>query len=338
MLGNSIFFNRTIRNITTAFGSLFSNIVIARYNYNTNPWTEQERFLVKVLFGQKEKYIQILTNDPTNTEKIQIALPIIAFNFLGLKYDATRKGQTTLQNYNVNSSGNLVSQYAPVPYNFHYQAYVYVRNIIDGEQIIEQILPFFTPDYTVTINMVPSMGITQSIPFLLNSATYELLNEGTSQTDTRYILWTLDFTAMGYLYGPTTTAANGGYIREAIISIYNWEDLDGTNVILLLNPSSVNGTFLDNEIIYQGATQMTSNASAVVTNWSNGTSQLTISNAEGMFYTGTKVFGATSGAFGTILNYNIIPQLLETIDVTPKPLNANVSNVDGYNVVVTDYY
>ena len=171
MLGNSIYYNRVIRNITTGFGSIFSNIVLARYNYQTNPWIEQERFLLKFVFGQKEKFIQALEGDPTNSKKVQITLPIAAFNFLGLQYDKNRKNQTTLQNFNLNNSGNLLTQYNPVPYNFHYQVYIYVRNIVDGEQILEQILPFFTPDYTLNLNLIPSMNISQAIPVVLNSCT-----------------------------------------------------------------------------------------------------------------------------------------------------------------------
>lgn len=335
MLGNSIFFNRTIRTITTAFGSLFANIVIARYNYSTNPWTEQERFLVKLLFGQKEKYIQVLTNDPTNSEKVQIALPIIAYNFLGLAYDSTRKGQTTLQNQNVNSSGQMVSQFAPVPYNFHYQVYVYVRNIIDGDQIIEQILPFFTPEYSLNINLVPAMNITQAVPFLLNSATYELLNEGENKSDTRYILWTLDFTAQAYLYGPVSS---GSVIKEAMIGLSNWTDTDGSSLILLLNPNSGNGTFLPGETLYQGSSQVAANASAEVVSYSSGMNQITIAAAQGMFHTGTLVFGGTSGAYATVLNYNIIPQVEALIEVSVNPLTANASQPYTTNTHIIEFY
>lgn len=335
MLGHSIFFNRTMRTITTAFGSLFASIVVARYNYNTTPWTEQERFLLKLMYGQKEKFVQALQGDPTNSEKTQVSLPLMAYNFLGLEYDPKRKQQTTIQNYNVNPSGQLISQYVPVPYNFHYQVYIYVRNIIEGEQILEQILPFFTPGYTLTVNMVPAMGITQAIPVNLNSITYENDSEGVRTTDTRYILWTLDFTVMGSLYGPISTG--GGLIKEAITNIYNWSKTDGKSLVLLMNPNSGNGNFIPGEIIFQGQTPQSSNASAIVQDWSNTTNRLLITDAQGLFYTNNLLQGSQSGSTRTIQNYEIIPQIVETIDITPIPPTANIGTPYTYDIDKTFY-
>lgn len=336
MLGNSIYFWRIIRNITTGFASIFSNIAVVRYNYTTNPWTEQQRFLLKLMFGQKEKFIQALQGDPTNSKKVQITLPILAYNFLGLEYDKNRKGQTTLQNYNVTNQGNMISQYAPIPYNFHYQIYIYVREIIDGEQILEQILPFFTPDYSLTINLVPSMNISQAIPVILNSATYELLNEGDNQTSTRYILWTLDFTIMGWLYGPTSS---GSVIKEVIANIYNWPEAESDkSIILVLNHNSGNGTYIPGEIVFQGLSIENSNATAIVQDWSNTTNRLLITDAQGMFYTNNILNGSISGANLTIQNYEIVPTLISTITVTPIPPTANIGQPFTYDINIKEVY
>lgn len=325
MLGNSIYFWKIIRNITTGFGSIFSNIVIARYNYSTTPWTEQQRLLVKLEEGEKEKYIQALQGDPTNSKKVQITLPIMAYCFLGMEYDKTRKLQTTQQNFNVTSQNTLLTQYSPVPYNFHFQIYIYVRTKIDGEQILEQILPFFTPDYTLNINLIPSMNITQKVPVVLNSITYENKNEGGRETEIRYILWTLDFTVMGQLYGPTNAQ---GLITEAIINLYDWKDTDGTDLVLLLNidiPAS-QGTYLPGEIVFQGKDLPSANATAYVNYWDSTIGRLSINNAKGMFYTNNLLQGVQSGASYNIINYEIIPSIIETITVTANTYNYDILN------------
>ena len=313
MLGNSIYYNRTIRKLTVGFGSIFSNIVVARWNYNTTPWTEQQRFILKVEEGEKEKYIQALEGDPTNSKKVQLTLPILSFSFLGMEYDKNRKGQTTLQNFNINNQGLLVSQYSPVPYNFHYQACIYVRTKTDGEQILEQILPFFTPDYTLNISLIPYMDITQAVPVKLNSTTYEMKNEGGRESDTRYILWTLDFTVMGWLYGPAST---GSIITEAIVDIYDWEETDGKTLALIVDNMIPSGTYLPGEIVFQGTNLQTANATAYVSSWEQQLGKVCINNAQGLFYTNNPLQGSTSGAIYNIINYEIIPSILETIEVT----------------------
>jgi len=96
--------------------------------------------------------------------------------------------------------------------------YLYVRNIEDGTQIIEHILPYFTPDYTIKINLIPEMGMIKEVPIILNSTEYEINYEGNRESDTRMIIWTLNFTAKAFLYRDTSTA---GLIKHTTTNIYN---------------------------------------------------------------------------------------------------------------------
>src|ERR1700722_7993729 len=124
----SIFYNRTFRKIATAFGSLFTNTTLVRFN---NDGTENERFIVPFAWGQKEKFQQSLQGDPQHDKKIQITLPTMAYNFMKMRYDPDRKQQSTIQNINQTPSKNILTQYMGVPYNFDFEVYVYTRTIED---------------------------------------------------------------------------------------------------------------------------------------------------------------------------------------------------------------
>lgn len=326
----SIFYNRSVRRIFTAFASLFTNLTLVRYN---NDGSEQERFIVPFAFGQKEKYIQALQGDPQNDKKVQITLPQMAYTFVDLNYDSSRKLQTTLLNINQTPDHTVNSQYVPVPYNFDIEVYLYVRTFEDGFQIIEQILPFFTPDYTLRVNMIPSMDITQSIPIRLTGVNSTITNyEGEREGETRFIQFTLSFTIMGWLYGPVNPGGSGGHIiREAIVNIWNWKNTDGRYLHLVMQPGGT-GNYVHNEIVFQNSSTEHSNASAVVLDWSNTTNRIYVDNVDGTFTTNQTLHGAQSGAAWNLINYEITPQKIETITVTPIPPDVNVGDPFIYNV------
>ena len=205
-------YNRVIRNITTGFSDLFSNITLVRYNPDD---TEQERFVVPIAHAAKELYVMRLQGDPDADKKIQMTLPRMSFEMTGISYDHTRKQNTNIKNFH--QIGDTVnSQYNPVPYDIDYSLYIYVRNIEDGTQLIEHILPFFTPDYTIKIDLIPKMGITKEIPIILNDTSYDITYEGDSGSDTRMVIWTLNFKAKAFLYRDVSVS---GLITHTITNI-----------------------------------------------------------------------------------------------------------------------
>ena len=205
-------YNHIIRKLTIGFGDLFSKITLVRYNPDL---TEAERFIVPIAYAPKELYVARLEGDANLDKKVQMTLPRMSFEMNGLTYDATRKQNTNVKNF-ANTTAGVLAQYNPVPYNFDFNLYVYVRNIEDGTQIIEHILPFFTPDYTIKINLIPEMGIVKEIPVVLNSSSYDITYEGPRDSDTRTIIWTLNFTVKGFIFGASSSA---GLIKESIASI-----------------------------------------------------------------------------------------------------------------------
>ena len=218
-------YSKIIRKITTGFSELFSNITLVRYNPDD---TEQERFIVPIAHATKELYVMRLEADPDLDKIVQMTLPRLSFEMNGLTYDATRKQNTNIKNFAETPNG-AISQYMQVPYNLDFSLYLYVRNIEDGTQIIEHILPYFTPDYTIKINLIPEMGMIKEIPIILNSTEYEINYEGDRNSDTRMIIWTLNFTAKAFLYRDTS---NVGLIKHTTANIHN---IDNEKLMVRIN-------------------------------------------------------------------------------------------------------
>lgn len=198
MLNNPHYYNRTIRKVVVAFGTMFNDIDIVRFKKDGTP---QMKMKIPLVYGAKEKYLTHLISNPTLTKSINTFVPRISFNLDSIAYDISRKQQTTLQNLSYTTAGGTKSQYVPIPYNFDFSLSIYVRHTEDGTQILEQILPFFTPDFTVTVDFIDSMCQKYDMPIILNSVTNSTDYEGDMMT-TRLILWDLQFTAKGYIWPP----------------------------------------------------------------------------------------------------------------------------------------
>ncbi len=206
MLGQ-YFYNESLRKTIIAFGSLFNDIAITRKD---SSGTEVQTMKVPLAYGPKQKFITRLTQDPGATQAVALTLPRIGFEIQSFDYDPSRKLNRTIRlkkvaNTNDKKLKQMSTQYTPVPYNMNFELFVMAKNSDDGIQIIEQILPYFQPEYTVSIKEVPDMDIVRDVPFVLNSVGYEDTYEGDFQTR-RAIIYTLAFTAKSYVYGPVTTA------------------------------------------------------------------------------------------------------------------------------------
>jgi hypothetical protein len=221
MLGNAHFYNRTIRKVVVAFGTLFNDILLVRYDKNNNT---QMQMRVPLSYGPKEKYITHLSSNPSLNKSISVLVPRMSFNLDGLSYDVSRKQVTTLQSFNNTDTDGIKSQYVPIPYDFDFSFSIYVRNTEDGTQILEQILPFFTPDFTVTVDFVNQMDRKYDIPIILKSVSSSVDYEGDMLT-TRLIIWDLTFTAKGYIWPPV----KGGGVAGANNLIAMYSDVGGAN-------------------------------------------------------------------------------------------------------------
>jgi len=324
------FYNRSIRKTIVAFGNIFDNITLVRYNQDLS---EQERVIVPIAYASKERYVMRLEGDPDLDKKVQITLPRMSFEMNGISYDASRKQNTNIKNYGQNPTTGVISaQYNPVPYNFDFSLYVYVRNIEDGTQIIEHILPYFTPDYTIKVNMIPELGIVKELPIVLESTNYEVEYEGPRENDTRLIIWTLNFTVKGYIFGPT--APNSSIIKTSITNMFSGIDENST---VVFNMASGNGVYQRNEIVYQGYSINTSTASGKVVDWNTGNNELYLTGLQGNFVSTHPIIGATTNTSRLFNSYQVAPFELAKIVVTPNPPTANANSNYTYTTTITEY-
>ena len=206
MLGNRQFYHETIRNIIVGFGTLFNDIHVVRKN---NSGVVTQSMKVPLAYGPKQKWLARLDQDAGLDSKVAITLPRMGFEIQNLTYDPARKLNRVQKFKKVKSSASdsnkMDTQYMPVPYNLNIQLYAMAKNSDDALQMVEQILPYFQPDYTLTIKDMEAMGIARDIPIVLNSINYEDSYKG-DYAERRAIMYTLDFTTKFYLYGPVTSS------------------------------------------------------------------------------------------------------------------------------------
>lgn len=319
------YYAQSIRKLIVGFGDLFNNITIVRYNADG---TEQERFLVPIQYAPKEDYIQRIQADPDLEKKVRITLPRMSFENTGMSYDTSRKLNTNIQNFN-QSGSTLLSQYNPVPYDFDFSLYIYVRNITDATQIIEHILPFFTPDYTIKLNMVPEMGIIKEIPVVLKSVTSNIDYEGSRDRETRLIIWTLDFNVKGYIFGQIS---NSRPITSSITNIFT--DTAGTNIQFTLVAGGV-GKYKIGETVYQGYDIGTATATATVISHINNI--LTLNNISGNFNSSSPIIGLTTNANWHFSSYNLNQQKQVSSNTIPNPITANGTSPYIANTITIHY-
>ena len=203
MLG-STFYHQTIRKYVAVFGTLFNDINIERKN---SSGTVVERLKVPLAYGPKQKWLLAVQDTTADRKVIATRTPRMGFAMTGISYDTTRKLNTIGRNVKANTSStttSMVTMYNPVPYNFDFELFILVKNAEDGTQILEQILPYFTPEFTVTVNTIPDMNIKADVPIVLNSSSVADEYEGDLSTR-RTITWTLSFVLKGFIYPNITS-------------------------------------------------------------------------------------------------------------------------------------
>jgi len=325
MLGNATFYNRTIRKIVVAFGTVFNDIYLVRYT--KDGITAKETIKVPLNWGAKEKYITRLTADPTLTKSIATTVPRISFEMTGMSYDSSRKLPTTVRNFSANNATTVNAQYVPVPYNFDFSLSIYVRNTEDGTQILEQILPFFTPDFSVTVDFIPLMDPKYDMPIILNSVSNETTYEG-DMMETRMIIWNLEFTAKSHIWPPVKT---GKIINVANTNLYIQPNSLLEQQVFVDFANGV-GRFSDSETIRVTDRDVHGTVS-YFSNVNNGI--LIVESLNDYLAVGDVVRGDFTGATFTIKTADKTPLKSTTITTRPKPLTAEPDDEFGFSETVT---
>jgi T4-like virus Myoviridae tail sheath stabiliser len=325
------FYHKLMRKYVVLFGTMFNNVTLVRTNKDTG--AEIERVKVPITYAPKEKYITRLRADPDLQRQIQIRLPRLSFELTGIAYDATRKQNSLLKVAKSESSSAAKSTYMAVPYDLTFELSLYTRNIDDGNQIIEQILPYFGPDYTVTIDPVSSLGVLKDIPIILNTVTNNIEHEGNFDA-VRFITWTLTFTMKAHFYGPVT---NPKIIRKVIANIFNDPSLQAGYVTRMNLESGNSGTFQLDDIAYQGNSYESANAYGVILSWSANTGKIALGAVQGQFKVDNTIRALSSNARYQIQSFDVAPLKLSKIVVEPDPIDAEPGDDYGYNIQIEEW-
>jgi len=209
------FYWGTIRKAIVAFGNIFNSITIERKDANGNTVGTQR---VPLSYSPKQKFLARIQQQPdVDFNQFNVILPRMGFELTSIMYDPNRKVSPIQQTRNLNSAVTASAQYAPTPYNLKVTLYVYARNQDDGLQIIEQILPYFNPDYNLTLKAIPELNIQNDLPVILESISFQDQYEGDFITR-RAIVWSLDFLLKLNFYGPVNKQ---GVIKKVLTNTFN---------------------------------------------------------------------------------------------------------------------
>jgi hypothetical protein len=328
MLGNAQFYHRTIRKMVVTFGTLFNDLEIVRY---TQAGVPKEKLKVPLSYGSKERYLTRLTSDPNLIKTINTLVPRMSFNLDNLEYDTSRKQISTLRNFSSETDSTVKTQFVPVPYNYEFSLSIYVRNTEDGTQILEQILPFFTPDFSVVVDFIPSMNQKYTVPIILNSVSSTVDYEGAdSDGTTRLIVWDLNFTAKSYIWPPVKS---GDLITRANTQLF----IDLTNQAeqkAYVDFANGNGVFTQGEVVRDTA----NNFVGTVNYFSNtNTGAITITGANKALETSYVLTGDYSNSRYTVesLDQNAIKAV--KVITEPDPLSAGPEEDFGFTETIITY-
>ena len=224
MFGHT-YYHSIIRKYIIMFGTMFNDIDVQRFN------TEGKRIQtlrVPIAYGPKEKFLVRLSQDPNFDRDVAISLPRMSFEITSMNYNPTRKLPSTHKNiYVYENEDRLKYQYTPVPYDITISLSVFVKNADDGVQILENILPFFTPEWTNSVKLIPELNLNMDVPVVFNDISTEDTYDG-DFSSRRSLIHTLNFTVKGYLFGPVR---NQGVIKRAIANV-NLEASSGNTAAL----------------------------------------------------------------------------------------------------------
>ena len=203
MLGQ-YYYHEILRKTVIAFGTVFNDIHIRHRN---GQGQEISDLRVPLAYGPMQKFLARLEQQADLNKAVQITLPRMSFETTNIAYDATRKGGIT-QTFKASDGSKLRKVFMPVPYNIGFELNILVKLNDDALQIVEQILPYFQPSFNLTIDLISVIGEKRDVPIVLDNISFQDDYEGDFSTR-RALIYTLNFTAKTYLFGPVSDSSEG---------------------------------------------------------------------------------------------------------------------------------
>lgn len=222
---NQTWYYGTIRKYIILFGTLFNNIYVNREDASGELI---QTLKIPLTYAPKEKMLARLQGDPNLNRPFAMLLPAMSFEITGMTYDSTRKLNTVnkfVQAIDTSATTSQKFQYNPVPYNINLNLNIMVKNAEDGNKILEQILPYFTPEWSATLNLVPELDIKHDIPIILNTIDIQDVYEG-AFIERKTLIWTLSFTLKGYIFGPVRKQSIIKFANTSLYPVARAEDFN----------------------------------------------------------------------------------------------------------------
>ena len=204
MFDHPFFYHGSLRRYVSIFGTLFNNIKVERRDNSGNLVDD---FIVPISYGPHQKFLARLNQQTDDLKQTPaLTLPRISFEILDVTYDGTRRLGSMEAYKSAPSVAKWLRQNSPAPYNINFTMTIYVKYAEDGAKIIEQILPWFKPEWTTHVRLIDDVDLVMDIPTVLNSVATEEVYEA-DFTERTVIQWTLDFTMKAYFFGPIEDAS-----------------------------------------------------------------------------------------------------------------------------------
>jgi hypothetical protein len=221
------FYHQTTPRYIALFGSLFNKMSITREDQSG---AEVQRMIVPISYGPYQKFLAKITQDPELNRPQSISLPRMAFEISSMSYDGTRKTNSLNKMRIVRPDTSESFVYSPAPYNLEFNLYIMTKYNKDGSKILEQILPFFKPEYTFTAKIIDDLPAID-LPLILNSVSVEDIYDGDFETR-RSLMWTLSFTMKAWFFGPTRDRKVIKFIDARLHSTMNPNAAESTRITI----------------------------------------------------------------------------------------------------------
>jgi hypothetical protein len=219
MLSN-YYYHEIIKKTIVAFGTLFNDIHIQHQNSQDETISDMR---VPLAYGPMQKFLAKIQQQEKLNKPVAITLPRMSYEITSIKYDSTRKLGVT-QTFKASDGNQLKKVFMPVPYNIGFELSILTKLNDDSWQIVEQILPYFQPTFTLTIDLVSSIGEKRDIPLNLDDISFKDDYEG-DFSERRSLIYTLKFTAKTYFFGPVSDTTDG-LIRKVQVDMYAGTDIE----------------------------------------------------------------------------------------------------------------
>lgn len=323
----SVFYHQTIRRAVAVFGTVFNNINIIRRDASGNMLNTIK---VPLAYGPKQKFLaRIDQQADLNDPKIAIKLPRMSFELTSMTYDTNIKMQKGIETkYKEGGAATNKKMLGPVGYRLGIQLNILTKNQDDALQILEQILPYFQPEYTVTVKQV-SDSVSSDMPIVLQGV--NISDEYDSDFNSRrVILYTLDFETKVRFFGPVVDST----VIKKVITNFIDDGIEGQEKFL---------TRQDVYVSPLAATNTDAHTILVKNVGTNATSVVLTVDDSSAFTPNSEIVGLTSSAVGVITSIDInsitvlYPDDVYIIGETVSILGGSVTaTVVGYTEVFNE--